>query len=382
MSTKGKARPASIKDVARRAGVSLGSVSRVINNFENVSLEVRNRVSQAMAELDYQLNHAARSLRSRTSRTVGCMLTNVTNPLYASLYRAFEEKLRQSGYMVLLANSLNNAQWEMDILAMFKSRGMDGVLIAPSNERHPGVLAAIENLGIPAVILDRDMAVAQDQVQFDHAPGVKSAVSHLITLGHRDIALVVSGLPYRPMRRRVEGFRAGFAAHGLKPASDLIVKLPHSTSAGFDAAAELLMRTPRPTAILSLGTGILSDVLHAVSACRLRIPQDISIVSLGEPYFTRSHVPALSAVTNDVEVVVAQSCRLLLERMQGHAADGPCRVMVPTRFVLRDSCAAASSARSASRGWRHAARHAADPDRRDPTQTELEAVASEQPVSA
>lgn len=334
---------ASIKDVATLAGVSLGSVSRVINKFENVSPEVRERVLHAIAQLDYRINHAAQTLRSRSSRTVGCMLTNVTNPLYANLYRAVEEKFRAAGYMMLLANSLNNSRWEVDILNTFQSRGMDGVLIAPGNERNAEVLAAVKRLGVPAVILDRDMVTHHDQVQFDHAPGVKAAVLHLISLGHRDIALVVAGTGNRPMRRRTEGFRAGFTASGLKHDPALIVRVPTSTSPAFAPVEALLASTRRPTAIVALGTAVLGDVLSAVSARNLRIPQDISIVSMGDPDFVRSHVPAVSTVTVDLDAAAGESCRLLLERMNGQATGAARRVVVPTQFFLRGSCGPVSN---------------------------------------
>lgn len=338
MPTPAKAIKASIKDVAVLAGVSLGSVSRVINKFDNVSPEVRDKVMRAITALDYRLNLAAQTLRSRTSMTVGCMLTDVSNPLYASLYRVFEAKFRAAGYMILLANSLNNSRWEVDILSMFRNRGMDGVLIAPGNERNAAVVSAVNQLGIPAVILDRDMATSHDHVQFDHVHGVKQAVLHLLDQGHRQIAVVVAATSSRPMRRRVEGFRAAFTARRLKADPGLIVKLPTSTSIAFDPVTALLKRSDRPTAILALGTSVLGDVLNAVSAQGLRVPRDISIVSMGDPDFARAHVPSLSTVSVDLNVAATESSRILLERMHGVAGDGTRKILIPTEFVLRDSC--------------------------------------------
>jgi LacI family transcriptional regulator len=321
---KPKAGKASIKDVATLAGVSLGSVSRVINKVENVSPALRERVERAMRELDYRLNHAAQALRSRSSRTVGCMFTDVANPLYAKLYRTFEAKLREAGYMVLLANSLNDPQWELEILAMFQGRRMDGVIIAPGNERDPAVLEAVEKLGIPAVILDRDMDVAQDQLLFDHPRGVKEAVLHLASLGHREMGLVVADMQNRPMRRRIEGFEAGLEASGLAARPAHIVRLPTSTSPAFDAVTQLLEGAVRPTALVTLGTSVLADVLNAIAAQGLRIPQDISLVTLGDPDFARSHHPPISSVTVDLDRAAEDGVRMLLERMRD-APDAPPR---------------------------------------------------------
>lgn len=339
----------SIKDVATLAGVSVGSVSRVINKFDNVGPELRERVERAMRELDYRLDHAAQTLRSRNSRTVGCMFTDVANPLYAKLYRIFEAKLRRAGYMVLLANSLNDPQWELEILSMFQSRRMEGVIIAPGNERDVAVLEAVEHLGIPAVILDRDMDVRQDQLLFDHSRGMKDAIMHLADLGHRDIALVVADTQTRPMRRRIEGFKAGLRAKGLKARPELLVRLPSSVSPAFDAVIRLLEQPARPTALVTLGTIVLADVLNAISACGLRIPGDISLVSLGEPDFARSHRPSISSVAVDLELVAETGIEMLLARMRNRSPSPSRRTVVPTQFVLRESCGPLPAQASATR---------------------------------
>lgn len=334
----------SIKDVATRAGVSLGSVSRVINKAGNVGAELRSRVLHAMAELDYRLDHAAQTLRSRSSRTIGCMFTDVSNPLYARLYRIYEEKLRESGYMVLLANSLNKPEWELEILSMFQSRRMDGIIIAPGNERDARVLAAVRKMDRPVVILDRDMRARRDQVLFDHARSVKQATLQLLDAGHRAIALLVSASQTRPMRRRIEGYQAGLAARGVKPRTDLLLELPTSTAPAFDQVSQLLQGPARATALLTLGTSVLADALNAIAAQGLRIPRDISLISMGDPDFARSHRPGISSVTVDLDLAVRESIALLLARMRDGSAAAPRRIMVPTIFSQRGSCGPAPTA--------------------------------------
>lgn len=336
----------SVKDVALLAGVSLGSVSRTLNGVANVSPEVRDKVMQAVATLGYRLNHAARTLRSRSSHTVGCMLTDVTNPLYARLYRQFEERFRAAGYMVMLANSLNRLEWELDILAMFHSRGMDGVIIAPGFERSTRVLAAINQLGIPAVVLDRDTRAQQDHVLFDHAKGVEAAVQHLIGLGHQRIALLLGASANRPMRRRIEGWRAGLAGHGITPDARWLVRLAHATSPAGDAVKQLLALPNAPTAIITMGTSALADVLNTVNAAGLQVPRDLSVVSMGEPDFARGYQPAISTVAVDSAAAAEQSCQMLLQRMLGQTREPPRRVLLPTEFVARGSCGPAPARRA------------------------------------
>ena len=336
MGTRARERKVSVKDVARLAGVSLGSVSRVINRVENVSPKVRDQVQWAMAKLEYRVNHAAQTLRSRTSRTIGCMFTDVTNPLYASLYRMFEERFRKNDYMMLLANSLNNPEREVEILFTFQSRRMDGVIVAPS-EGNSSVLETLDKLELPTVILDRDIATEHDQVLFDHFKGVKDAVLHLIDLGHRDIALLVTKMPTRPMIRRIQGYRAAFAARRQKVKPNLLIRLDGATSPAAKQIEEILSQERRPTAVLALGTGILADVLFAIQAHGLRVPQDISVVSLGEPDFARNHQPPLSKVVVDLELATLEAVQLLQERIRSGRMMPSRKVMIPSSFVVGGS---------------------------------------------
>lgn len=335
-----------IRDVAERAGVSLGSASRVINGAPDVAPALRERVRAAIAELGYRPNHAAQSLRLRSTRTIGCMLTDVTNPLYGQLFHALEERLRAAGYVVLLANSMNKAEREIDILASFRDRRMDGVIITPGNERDPAVLAAAQSLDVPTVVMDRDMLPGCDRVQFDHVPGMRGVASYLAGLGHKRIALVLSGSGNRPMRRRIEGFRAGLAAHGIRADDELILQLPTAMSSSYSPISLLLGRPQRPTALVLLGTNILNEGLNAIGTHRLRIPEDISVVSIGDPDFARSFQPPLTALRVDLAQAAEQAVAMLLDRLAHGNAAPPRTAKVLPDFIVRQSCGPAPKARS------------------------------------
>jgi len=338
-----KPRSVNIRDVAERAGVSLGSASRVINGAVNVTEDTRERVLAAIAELNYRPNHIAQSLRLRTSRTIGCMLTDVTNALYAALFRALEERFRAEGYMVLLANGLNDPRREIDILSTFRSRGMDGVILAPGNERHPEVVAAVEALSVPAVILDRDMRSNKDRVLFEQVAGVRQVTDNLLKWGHRRIALVLGQTPLsplrRPMRRRIEGFRAGFAEHGLAASEDFIVCIDEACDSAFERVKRMLAGANRPTAILAQGTNILNECLNAINAAGLRIPTDISVVTIGDPVFARTYVPPLTTLRLSTQQIADASAELLLARIHGDAASVPPRTLrIAAEWIPRGSC--------------------------------------------
>jgi LacI family transcriptional regulator len=187
------------------------------------------------------------------------------------------------------------------------------------------------------------MDTRTDCVLFDHAPGMTRVVAHLAGLGHRRIALIVSQSPNRPIRRRVEGFRAGHKAQGLALDETLVVHLPTAMSPAFETVQALLRRADRPTAIVAMGTNILNDTLNAINANALRIPHDISLVSIGDPDFASTHVPPISSLRVDLDEVAEVSCELLLSRMRGEAGEAPRTIHITNAFVERASCGPAKA---------------------------------------
>ena len=148
----------------------------------------------------------------------------------------------------------------------------------------------------------------------------------------------MSQSPNRPIRRRIEGFRGGHKLHGLALDEALIVQLPHAMSPAYEAVHTLLQGAKRPTAIVAMGTNILNDTLNAINASGLRIPHDISVVSIGDPDFAAHHVPPISSLRVDLDRVAELGSELLLSRMRGEAGDAPRSVHVSNSFVERASC--------------------------------------------
>lgn len=302
-----------LRDVARLAGVSLGSASRAMNGA-GASAATREKVERAAATLGWRPNHAAQALRSRLSRTVGCLLPDIGNPLYAQVFRALEDEFLALGYLPLLANGANDLERELRTLSMFMQRGMDGVILAPGNERSPELVEALRTLPMPAVVFDRELPGAHDSVVIDHAAGVRVAVERLMALGHRAIALVLWQGETRPVRRRIQGYKAAYAAAGL-PVPELIVQAQSVTASAFEEIAELLARPARPTALIVQGTHMLNSALRAVASRGLRMPQDVSIVAIGDTAFARDHEPAVSVLTIDMADAARRLARLLVDRI-------------------------------------------------------------------
>lgn len=327
----------SIRDVAALAGVSLGTASRAVNRSQTVSPRLQAQVDAAIEQLHYRPNHAAKTLRSGSSATVGCLLSDVSNPLYGRLFRALEHRLHDHGYLLLLANALNDPAREVRALTLFDTRGMDGMIIAPGNETDPDVLRAIESSRAPVVVLDRDLDVQRDRVEFGHAAAMAEVVRELVARGHRRIALVLWEADSRPVRRRRDGFLAATADAGLDCA-DLVLKATTPTSPVFDQVSGMLAVADPPTAVIAQGTNILMTAVQAIAAAGLSMPGDVSVVSIGDNEFARAHRPPIACLRMDEDLLVGQVCDLLIARMSGSYDGQPVTRAVDYVFDPRGTC--------------------------------------------
>lgn len=327
-----------IKDVAREAGVSVGSVSRVLNGLA-VSEGMKQKVDAAMAKLGYQPNGLARSMRTRSTGAVGFLVTDISNPLYGATIKAVDARLRANGLMLLLASSNNRLQTELDVIAEFKRRRVDGLLLAPGSDANGPMLDALEKFGAPITLMTGDFPKRFAAVTTDYRTGVKNATRYLLDLGHRRIALLTPLAHLWPGRERIEGFREAFDEAGLPP-GNAQVRPQHLGLDAADDVAQLLDCEAPPTALVLLGTRILAGALRAVRDRQLQIPADLSIISIGDTEWTAVHEPPITALRWSVDQVADALVGLLLAQIKagGENKEGG-RVTVPTELVLRGSCA-------------------------------------------
>lgn len=330
-----------IKDVAKLAGVSLGSASRALSGATNVSEATLKRVQRAAASLGYRPNHAARSLRSRSTKTIGCMFSDLSNPLYARLFGTLEDRLAREGYMTLISNTANKIDREIRTLKLFVERGLDALIVAPSHERNADLNDLLRQLPMPCIVLDRELLIETDTILFDHSKGLAQVVQHLATLGHKRIGLVTANLKSRPGRRRIAAFKAALRAQKLAVRPEHLVLPESSMSSAYDDVVAMLSRKNRPTAIVVQGTGILSSTLNAIARLGLRIPDDVSLVSIGRADFIENHIPAITTLRIDYERLsteISEHLFALLDKTT--ARKRPLRRLFPYAFEVRDSSAA------------------------------------------
>jgi len=327
-----------IRDVAREAGVSLGTVSRVLNRKDSVRAEIRERVEKAIRELGYTPNAVAQSMRSRATRTVGCIIRDINIPVLASFVRAAHDVLYDAGYALLLSNSEGERRREMELIELLARRKADALMIAQYSERDDALHEMLKRIDIPVVLVDREFPEWADAVVVDHRSGIRRATERLFQLGHRRIALITGNPALLPSRARIEGFEAAHQVHGVRLVPDFVRQESFLADYAFQQTSILMSSREPPTAIIAGGIDMLPGVLRAIRTRGLSIPNDVSIVTATDSDLAQLADPPISVETWDYAEIGRIAAQLVLERIRGSASTEPRRVLVPTEFIQRESC--------------------------------------------
>jgi len=272
-----------VKEVARLAEVSTATVSRVMSGAEGVRRELVRRVRAAADQLGYQPNPAGRSLRMRSTRTVGMVFPDIENPFYASVISGAEQVLQDAGYSLLLANYGEDPARENIQLTSLRAEHVAGILFAASCKPSADYQSVL-NAGIALVAVSR----IPDRLQVDLATvsnqeGARQAVAHLINLGHRRIGFVDGPVALSTTRERHAGYAGAFRDQGLAVPTDLTVYADYfHHNAGFQAVTHLLRAASPPTAILAVSNNMVLGSLEALRRQGLDVPRDMAIVGFGD----------------------------------------------------------------------------------------------------
>ncbi|MZD04884.1 substrate-binding domain-containing protein [Streptomyces sp. SID5785] len=311
-----------IKDVAHAAGVSVGTVSNVLNQPHRVAEPTRRHVQQVIARLGYVRSEYARQLRAGRSRIMALLVLDMGNPFFVDVARGAERAARDAGLGVMLCNSAQNPAEEAEYLSLFAEQRVRGALITPADPSG-ATLRDFRRHGIPYVVVDR---VAGDEegcsVAVDDVAGGALALHHLVDAGHRRIAYV-SGPPHlRQVQDRREGALRALAEAGL-PASALR-ELPTErldVTAGRDAGARLLGLAERPTAVFCANDLLALGVLQALYAAGVRVPEDLAIVGYDDIEFAAAATVPLTSVRQPALTLGTIAADLLLQETGERAAD-------------------------------------------------------------
>ena len=327
------ARP-TIRDVARLAGVSPMTVSRVINGGQSVQPETAARVDRAIRTLGYQRNDAARNLRKRGSLTltIGLLVDDIANPFFSVLARAVEDSARLHDYLVLIGSSQNSLAREREVISAFCSRQVDGLIVVPSSGSHRFLAAQIER-GTKVVCVDRPAAgLMVDTVLVDNRPAARQAVIRLLEQGHRRIGYLGDDQDIWPVRERYEGYLSAFAGSGASPDPLLVRHGLRSRPAAAAAAAELaaLPSQSRPTALFTANDLTTMGVIDSGMHSRL------ALVGFDEFALADKLTPPISLVAQDPDMIGTTAATRLFARINGDVTP-PRELILRTRFISRGS---------------------------------------------
>ena len=329
----------SIKDVAARARVSVGTVSNVLNSRERVSTDVATRVDDAIRDLGYVRNDAARQLRAGRSTAIGLVILDVGNPFFTDLARGAEDEAMAAGYSIILGNSDEKADREAAYLDLFEQQRMRGVLISPLGDITDR-LQRLRERGIPAVLVDRTTADPSfSSVSVDDIAGGALAMEHLVAIGRRHVAFVGGPVSIRQVSDRLEGARRAASLH---PGTKLEVVEVDALSvlAGRTAGLDIVARQPadRPDAIFAANDLVAVGVLQALvmNGSTVRVPDEIALVGYDDIDFARATVFPLTSVRQPSALIGQTAVRILLEEA-GDPTIEPRQVVFQPELVVRES---------------------------------------------
>ncbi|MBT1193340.1 LacI family DNA-binding transcriptional regulator [Rhodococcoides kroppenstedtii] len=328
---------ATMGDVARLAGVSVSTVSHVLNETRKVNATTRERVESAIAETGYRRNVVARSLAAGRTHTIGLSISALTNPYFGSLVHAIEERLSAAGLVMFLGDSHDDPAAERRVVDSLLDRQVDGIIVAPSADAERKTIPTIQANGTPFVLIDRGVEIPCDQVAPENVESAARLTEHLLDLGHRRIAVVRGLAGITSSTERVDGFFRAMADRGVAIDPRHVLDGHSRVDDAEHAVREVLSAPDRPTAIVSLNNSMTIGTVKAARALGLDIPSDVALVSYDDFEWSDLFEPRLTAAGQDVGTMGRAAVDMLLERIDGY--DGPARrVQVPTSFHHRNSC--------------------------------------------
>lgn len=327
-----------IKEVARRAGVALSSVSRVLNDHPDVSESMRSRVLEAIAELGYEPNLLAASLRRGTSRTVGFIVPDLRNPLFGSIVTAAQDELSRQGYAAVITTSSSDAERDAEMARLLRHRQVDAMIVSLADQTREDLIEELRRFRGPIVLLDREVDGLEGAsiVETDHGSGMGQATRHLLSLGHERVALLTGPLQVRPSERRVKAFREAFQESGLPYPEDLVRPIGFAPEFGERSTTAIFSGPSPPTALIVGGNQLLTGVLRSLQQLGFTPGRDIALVSCDDVPLSELHNPPLTVIDRDVAQIGRSAALLALERLED-PEKLPRRIVLPTTLVLRAS---------------------------------------------
>jgi DNA-binding LacI/PurR family transcriptional regulator len=330
-----------IKDVARRAGVAISTVSAVVNRSAPTSAAMIARVEQAIAEIGYMPQRAAQTLRSGQSRLIGLIIPDIANPHFATVARVVENVCLRAGYMTFIYNTDEDSDHEMHILKMMRTQRVAGLILISTRSDAAHGARLMAEIGVPTVLMGTYVVGTPfDVITLDEAAAGSLAMNRLLQLGHRRVAVLAGRRGVSTNEERILGCRRACAEYGLDLADERIVTANFSEEQAFDETRRLLSRREKPTAVVSLSNLMTVGVMRGLVAKGLRSPRDVAIVGIDDFEWAEIMNPQPTTIAQPIVEMAGVAISMLLDQIKTGSRPGGKRHCFEPKLIVRASCGA------------------------------------------
>lgn len=333
---------ATIKDIARIAGVSATAVSRALNNHPRLSAGTREKILRVAKELDYRPNLLARSLIKKRSHTIGLAITTIRNPFYPELAKGIEDVALKLGYSIILCSTNYDIKLEAYYIEILRSKGVDGIIFSSVEIKDSNVRNLIRD-GFPFVLVNRRIHNRQlerkiDAVVLDNYSGGYMAMQHLQRLGHKRIGILAGDMKTSTATERTQGIKKFLEDAGIPFDPTLFFVCNYLRESAYGATMELLVRKKRPTAIFAQNDHMALGAREAILDSGLRIPEDLAVVGFDNIDVTGLKGIELTTVSQKKYEMGALATEILIDRIEKKIKGGTRQIILEPELVIRKSC--------------------------------------------
>ncbi|MDF2681132.1 MAG: transcriptional regulator [Brevibacillus sp.] len=328
-----------IKDVAKHAGVSIGTVSKVLNDKGYVSSGIYKRVTDTIQELNYQVNANARSLKASKTNKVGVIVQDISNPYMMSIAKTIEDKIRPSQYHMLVMSHNEDPKTERELLQLILEQRVDGLVLVPTSGNADMIQKVLDH-NIPVILVDRKVeGITTDYIVDDNYYGSYESIAYLHSLGHRRIGVIYGTTNISIGKERYEGAVNALRHFGCSDDEALLVSGKFKVEDAYKATIELLFLPDPPTAIYCCNNTMTVGMLKAIQEQAWRFPEDISIISYGDLSQWELIQPPLTLMTQPLKRIGVEAAIILKNRLTMEEPFPPKQIVIKPELLVRASCA-------------------------------------------
>lgn len=329
-----------LKDVANKAGVSVSTVSRALADSAHIGQKTKDRIKQIAEELHYSPNYLARSLKTKGSNTLAYLIPDIENLLYPSLAVAVEKQARALGYSLLLCNTFDDPDLVLEYVHQLQSRFVDGFLFSTSLRKglNNKAIDYLKSINYPCVCIMRNSPDNTDSVIVDNTEGAEKAVDFLVSQGHREIVFVAGTNNLELYQERLTGYRKGLQKHSIVYSDDLVWPGFEGTKKIVsDVAKEKIKSGFVPKAIFCASDPLAIDLLKALHDCKLRVPEDVSVIGFDNLKVSEIFYPSLTTIEQPFSEMGKAAVKLLVKQIENPKKRNEPNLIFNTKVVIRDS---------------------------------------------